>query len=164
MSLYLTTTDPDVIATIRRNREAKERFMSRAHEWAAERGSEDGAFFPSTFAGRLSVRGLPIQPEGFGRWTKGDARGCHWPYRNNEDERRAMASLSVTKEDVPGIPDALHAPGYLLWPTPFEHLGTAWICYSQMLDAGEREKIGAQWVECLASEWHAAHEGWMADR
>lgn len=162
MSLYLTSTEPEVLATVERNREGRKEFIRRALAWAEERGAD--SFFPSGFAGTLAVRGLPIKPEGFGRWTKGDHRGCHWPYANNEPERTVMKALTFQQETVPGLPGALHSVtdadgrSYLMYPTPFVHDGAAWVSYSHQPESGEVEKIGPQWSECLASAYHIAHE------
>lgn len=156
------TRAPEVIAAVEANRQGLIDFKTNALAWAAERGAD--SFFPSSFAGRWAVRGLPVKPEGFGRWTKGDHRGCHWPFANNEPERAAMKSLTFQQQLVPGIPNALHSVSdsdgrsYLMYPTPFVVEGSAWVSYSHPLEKGEAEKIGPQWEECLGSTFHAARE------
>lgn len=161
MSLYLTSTDPAVIAAIEHNADGRKELRSRALEWANERGFD--TVMMNSFLGQTFVTGLPDQPEGFGQWTK-PKRGRSHPFNNNVAERKAMRDLVFTPEPVPGLPESLTSVSdddgcrFLMWPTPFISEGAAWVAYTHELEKGEAEKIGPQWAECLASRFYAAKE------
>ena len=162
MSLYLTSTDPDVIAAVERNTAGRRDLHARGHAWGKERGSD--IIMMSGFGAGLWVSGLPKQPEGFGQWTKPKS-GTSKPFATNKDEINALKALAFQNEPVPGLPELLYSASdfdgrrYVMYPTPFVAQGAAWVAYSyRPADDSDAEKIGDQWTECLASQYYAAEE------
>lgn len=165
MSLYLTTTDPEVLAVIRSNQEGFSEFRQRAHAWGLERGSE--TVMMNGWGRWRNVTGLPQRPDEskFGRWTKSD-RGSSRPFRDNTDERAALAALKFEADPIPGLPETAHSAtdprtgqSWVMWPTPFVHDGAAWVEYSHQPEPSDLAKIDMTiWSECLGSRFHAADE------
>lgn len=165
MSFFLTTTSAAVIEAVERNREGAKDLRERAHDWAEERGFD--VVIMSSWPGVVFVRGLPGQPEGFGRWTQPKS-GTSQPYRNNEAEWDLLSALKFRTEAIPGLPNEVSSisaedgRNYLMWPQPFIHEGAAWVKYQHQLEPADQVKIDSSiWSECLASQYYAAQEGFL---
>lgn len=158
--IYLSSTNAAVVAVVEANIQGRADLRTRAFEWARERGFEEVMI--SAFAGRTYVTGLPDQPKGFGRWTVPQQR-CSHPFRNNTDEVKLLAALRHDAEPILGLPETMHSvtdvhtgASFLMYPRPFVADGAAWVAYSNQPEPGELDKVGPQWVECLASAYYAA--------
>lgn len=166
MSLYLTTTDPEVLATIERNEAGFTEFRRRAHEWGAARGSD--TVMMNGWGRRRYVTGLPQRPDQtkFGRWTKSD-RGSSHPFKDNAEEHKVLAALRYDADPIPGLPETAHSvsdpatgQSWVMWPVPFIYDGAAWVEYAHRPEPSDLAKIDMTiWSECLGSAWHAAKEG-----
>ncbi|MGN7187004.1 hypothetical protein [Microbacterium enclense] len=168
---YAKTTDPSVLATVRRNEEGRARFHRAACDFAQTNGVDDGSYFPSSFAGghRLRAVGGDQRPT-TGRWKRGYG-GHGWvPYANNplHDDFEA---LRFNEEQVPGLPSLVDGPylpngGHVVMtPRPFEVDGAVFVGFSSPPRAdGDRHPDPADggWVEILASEYHLASETYKA--
>lgn len=165
MPQYLSSNDPDVIATIRRNLDCRPRFVQLATTYAESvgLGVEHAMFWSSP--GVIALSGFSITPDGPGRWTK---KMPSQPFRNNP-ERKKFDAVRVTEDDVPGLPAYAHSDtidrdgtSMLMWPKPFIVDGTAWVMYSHM--PHPNTNFGPQWNEVLASKAYAAKEAYEAQR
>jgi len=160
---FAKSTDPAVIATIERNRQGRYDWQKRACAFATAHGAKDGSFYPTSFGGRWDVLAINTKDEPTtGRWKR--MRRGWAPYRNNPLAKE-MDAIRFTCEPVPGLPSLLHSAEdpdwrhYVMTPTPFVHDGVAWLGLSHApVDSDRNESFGPQWVECLASEYHAARE------
>ena len=160
---YLTSTDPEVVAVVQRNRDAWPRFREAALAWAKERGFDNAPF--DFINGTYRLGGLPDRPKGFGQWTKpGSTYRRSWPYKTNVAEREAMASLAVHTQPVPGMPfeamsvDDGSGQVWFMRSKPFVVNGVAWIGWANPPE--DSTPIGDQWSECLGSQYEAAKEAW----
>jgi hypothetical protein len=169
MSLYLTTTHADVLAAVQRNADGMAEFRERAHAWGAERGSD--VVMMNGWGRRRYVTGLPDQPDAakFGRWTKPN-RGSSHPFKDNAAERAALTALQFAAEPIPGLPELAHSASdpmtgqcWVMWPTPFVQHGAAWVEYAHRPESRDLAKIDMTiWSECLGSQFHTAHEAYVA--
>lgn len=166
---YARSTDPEVIATIERNRAGEVDFNRRASEFAATHGSPNGAFYPSRFAGSHSISAIGGEEKPTtGRWKKG-YHGHGWvPFKNTELEAE-MDAIRFTEESLPGLPDLVYGPytsrGQVVSRgTRFVHDGVAYLGFSAapLADQPERATVtgDGHWEEIKASEFHAALEAY----
>lgn len=165
MSLYLTTSDAEVLATLERNAAAFQEFCERAHSWGEERGSD--TVMMSGWGNHRYVTGLPEQPDPgkFGRWTKPRRGGNSRPFKDNIGERQALAALKYESTPIPGLPEEVSSKDnptgrfWIMWPVPFAHDGAAWVEYQHQPDPADLAKIDMTiWSECLGSAFQAARE------
>ncbi|WP_251153744.1 hypothetical protein [Cellulosimicrobium sp. Marseille-Q4280] len=166
---YASSTDPEVIATIERNRAGVADFNRRAIEFAARHGSPNGGFYPSTFAGAHDVMAIggDAKPT-TGRWKKG-YRGAGWvPFKNTELDAE-MEAIRFVEEPLPGIPDLVYGPhtsrGQVVSAgARFVHDGVAYIGFGHTPLADQPERASAtgdgHWEEIKASQFHAALEAY----
>jgi hypothetical protein len=169
---YTSTTDPEVIAAIERNRQIGLAFHKSALAFAAKYGNPD---HPAYYGGReaeswYSVSSIkcPNKPT-TGRWTRG-WRGQGWrPFKNTVEDHQ-MADIARQTESIPGVPERIDGPHeedgrhWHLYPRPFVHDGVAWLGFSMCPNLASDETLGEQWSECLGSQLHAAHEAVTGER
>lgn len=158
---YARSTDPDVIASVERNRqheaEFREKVAALSERWT---GSPDNAWINrsgtgSSFLGlRMTREQVDAAP---GQWKKPGRNGEYRPYKSNPIAPEF--SIRAEHEEVPGRPDLLWSirmdgngrmgPGVV-----FVHDGAAWSGCGFVPDAPADDR----WTEVLASEFHAALE------
>jgi len=166
---YAKSADLEVVQTCLANREGRNAFMQEALAWANERGSDKPLY--SAFFGRYTVAGLPVMPEGRGRWTQ--RRNAFRPYKNNRAENNAIEAITFSNKPIPGLPEVVYGKTNRDWsrpiasPTPFVHEGIAYVGIGFIPDPEEQRgegEFGEQWVEILPSEFHAANEALTGKR
>lgn len=102
---YARSTDPEVVAAIEKNDTDMAAAIERIKEWSHERGGDGDAAV--RWWGGVRVLGLPVKPEGFGRWTSDSP---HRPFKNNTAEVEIMEALDFTESDVPGSVSSAYGP------------------------------------------------------
>lgn len=166
---YAQSTDPEVIATVERNRAGEIDFNRRASEFAAANGSPNGAFYPSRFAGSHAISAIGGEEKPTtGRWKKG-YHGTGWvPFKNTELEAE-MDAIRFTEESLPGLPDLVYGPytsrGQVVSRgVRFVHDGVAYLGFNAqpLADQPERATVtgDGHWEEIKASTFHAALEAY----
>lgn len=167
---YSKSTDAEVLAAVDEMDNGYARFAQAAHGLAQKYGGPDAnpivrTFFRSNVVG-IACKDRPTD----GRWKKGPA-GWGWaPWRTNPVAAEFDA-LTHEPPALPGFPGAVHsaydADGRhrMSVPNPFLHDGAAWVGFSWQPERGDQDQgVGPQWVEVLASEFHAARESAEAAR
>jgi hypothetical protein len=164
---YARSTDPEVIATIERNRAGVVDFNARAIAFAASHGSPNGGFYPSAFAGSHSISAIDGDTKpSTGRWKKG-YRDIGWvPFKGSELEGE-MEAIRFDEESLPGVPDMVYgaytARGQVVSAgTRFVHDGVAYLGFSSTPLAVQPETVkgDGHWEEIKASQFHAALEAY----
>ncbi len=106
---YASTTHPEVLAAIQRNKDGFQAFRERAFEFASAQGAPDGAYYGSSFAGAhaISAIGGDTKPT-TGQWKEGHRRG--WlPFKNNP-LAKDLEAIRFDEEPVLGLPQLLESP------------------------------------------------------
>jgi hypothetical protein len=169
---YAKTNMTDVIEAIERNKQGRRDFHDRAVAFSMAQGAQDGAFYPSSFAGghAISAIGGDTKPT-TGRWKEG-YRGGWLPFKNNP-LMAELESIKFSEEPVPGLPTLAYGPytergsQHVSTPQPFIHEGAVYVGFNWQPVEVERRRSGANpedggWEEIKASEYHAAREAYNA--
>lgn len=169
---YAKTTDPAVIAIVEANKAGWREHHEKACAFAIANGVPDGAYYPSNFAGtnRVHAIGGDKRPT-TGQWKRG-GRGYGWAPYKNSPLHAELEAIRFDAASLPGLPDMVDGPylpnGSHVWytPQPFIWAGAVWVGFSgQPRDterASDPDPADGGWTEILASEYHAAKEGYLA--
>lgn len=163
---YASTTDPQVLAVIQRNKEGFQAFRERAFAFATAQGAPDGAYYGSSFAGghAISAIGGAEKPT-TGQWKEGHRRG--WlPFKNNP-LAKDLAEIRFDEEKVPGLPLLLESATHdgsrrVASPLVFILDDVAYSGASFLPeDSGDKNNPeDGGWQEIKASEFHRALEAY----
>lgn len=163
---YASTTDPEVLAVIRRNQKGFQEFRERAFAFATAQGAPDGAYYGSSFGGShtISAIGGKEKPT-TGQWKNGYRAG--WlPFKNNPLAQE-LEAIRFDEEKVPGLPQLLESATRdgarrVASPLVFVLDDIAFSGASFLPeDSGDRNNPNdGGWVEIKASEFHAALESY----
>lgn len=170
---YASSTDPNVIAVVERNRAARREVLHEADAFARKYAPDgDGGFFISDNWGTgwsLSAIASPTKPTA-GQWKQVPRRNAWLPYKNNpiHDE---MTAIRRTREAIPGLAQS-YAGDYnrdgsqaVYFPSVFVHDGVAYMSMPGVPIADQKDgAFGStefdedRWTEILTSHWYAAKE------
>lgn len=153
---YARSTDPDVIATVERNRQHeadfREKVAALSEKWTGDRGNawiDRGAGGSVLIGLRMTREQVEAAP---GEWKKPDRLGAVRPYKSNPLSQEF--ALHAKHEEVPGRPSLLHGENWIGGGAVFVHDGAAWTGCNFVPDAPADDR----WTEVLASEFNAAME------
>lgn len=159
---YAKSVDPDVLATIERNKERKKEMVERARAFSQAHGG-GGDFYYSEFLGYHVTGIMGAEKPTTGQW-KAMPRSDGWvPYVNNPVNAEFEA-LQFTSDPTPGIPKLLHSAydsdgrqrvGH---PTTFIQDGVAYS--GTAITPIDEVGVDIPWEEIKASEFHAAMESY----
>lgn len=158
---YAKSTSAEVIEAIKAQQEQEKRLFRSFGEFATLHGINNprGEHYASRwgyfYLSAIVSEGAPTN----GRWKRGP-RGQGWvPYANNPLAKE-MEALGEVRLEVPGLPGSLMGQNYMATTRGFIWEGEAFTGVSFRPDNAFPE--GSTWEEILASEFHAAMEGFNA--
>lgn len=164
---YASTTDPEVLAAVQRNKEGFQAFRERAFAFASAQGAPDGAYYGSSFAGGHSIYAIGgSEKPTTGRWKEGYRRG--WlPFTNNPLAKE-LEAIRFDEEKLPGLPRLLKSASRdgsrrVGSPLVFILEGVAYSGTSFIPEDGgphSSDPADGGWEEIKASEFHAALEAY----